>query len=74
LRNAVRVLGGKQTWVGYATDGTGLPVLNKGMISSSGDKHLISQPILEKADRRYAMHYDWWQDITLIFQNYKRLG
>ncbi len=74
LRNAVRVLVGGQTWVGYATEGAGLPFLKNGVICSLGNKQLVPQMLWEKADRRYAINYDWWQDLTLIFQNYKRLG
>ena len=74
IKNSFQVLIGKQSWVGYATNGEGLPAIKKGVISSLGDQQAVSQLLRGKADRRYAMNYDWWQDLTLIFQNYKRLG
>ena len=74
LQNAVSVLTGKKSWIGYASEAEGLPVLKKGVISTLGNEQMVPEALWEKADRRYAMNYDWWQDLTLIFQNYKRLG
>ena len=74
IGNIFNVLSGKQTWVGYATVATLLPPIKKGVISAVPEMQVTHNAFEEKADRLYAKNYDWWQDVLLILQNYRRLG
>jgi GT2 family glycosyltransferase len=74
VRNIFTVLSGKQTWVGYASAAAILPPIKIGVISSVPDMQGTNNEFDEKADRLYAKNYDWWQDVLLILQNYRRLG
>jgi GT2 family glycosyltransferase len=73
-KNIYRVLTGSKTWVGYATVATGLPVIKTGVISTVGNLQSANKSLFEKADGLYAKNYDWWQDIVIVFQNYRQLG
>ena len=74
VKNIFRVLAGSQTWVGYATDSPSLPVIKKGIISVAGNTQAFTENVLAKSDKLYAKNYDWWQDIVVVFKNYRRLG
>lgn len=74
LRNAVAVLTGRQTWVGYAAACTQLPEIKKGVITHLGARPVFDEGVLEKADRLYAKEYDWWMDMVLVFKHYSGLG
>jgi hypothetical protein len=78
LGNAVQVLAGRKTWIGYAVQAAPLPRLRPaaltadgmpvhGVLKKSGDPHF---PI----DFWYARNWEPLQDIKLIFKNYQRLG
>jgi hypothetical protein len=71
---AWQVLLGQKTWVGYASDSPGLPVIKKGVVSHIGAIPSFSESLLEKADRLYAKNYDWWQDIPAVSRHYTRLA
>ncbi len=73
IMNALLVLVGSRTWVGYASSAEDLPVLAKGVISSINPNGLDPN-LLAKADRLYARQYDWWNDTGIIVQNYRNLG
>jgi GT2 family glycosyltransferase len=73
-KNIYRVLTGSKTWVGYATAATGLPVIKTSVISTVGNLQNSNISLFEKADSLYAKNYDWWQDIVIVFQNYRHLG
>ena len=72
LLNIFPVFSGAKTWVGYASASTMLPEIKKGIVSQIGQGFNLA--LLEKTDRRYAKNYDWWQDIVIVFKNYRRLG
>lgn len=74
LRNAIAVLAGKLTWVGYAASVTQVPDIKKGVITHLGARRVFDEGVLEKADRIYAKEYDWWMDIALVFKHYPGLG
>jgi GT2 family glycosyltransferase len=73
-RNIYQVIKGSKTWVGYATVSATLPFLKKGIITPLGNSRELSETLLERSDRLYAKNYDWWQDMVLIFRNYRNLG
>ncbi len=72
--NIYHVIKGSKTWVGYTTVSPTLPPIKKAVISPIKTSPGFAENLLEKADRLYAKNYDWWQDIAIIFQNYRRLG
>ncbi len=74
IKNTFRVLTGNRTWVGYATEAPSLPEIKKGIISFAGKTQRFAKNVLEKSDKLYARNYDWWEDIVVVFKNYRRLG
>lgn len=74
LQNAIAVLTGKQTWVGYTLPSIQLPEIKKSVITHLGAKPVFDEHVLEKADRIYAKEYDWWMDMALVFKHYSGLG
>jgi len=70
-RNIFHVLAGNRTWVGYASTSTLLPAIKAGAISQTVQN--LNKNLLEKTDKRYAKNYDWWDDLVIIFKNYRRL-
>lgn len=74
LGNAISVLNGHKTWVGYASSSILLPSAKKAVVTHMGTLSVFSEDLFEKADKLYAKNYDWWQDVIIVFQNYRRLG
>jgi hypothetical protein len=74
IRNIFHVLTGTKTWVGYATIAASLPAIQQSVISSLGNAINVAPSLLAKADKLYAKNYDWWQDIVIVFKNYRQLG
>ena len=74
LGNALSVLSGQKTWVGYASTSFVLPPLAKGVVAHIGPISLFGASLAEKADKLYAKNYDWWRDIVIVFRKYHRLG
>jgi hypothetical protein len=74
LRNALSVLGGKRTWIGYASGATILPKIKKPVISHMGAHPSFNHELLEKSDNLYAKNYDWWQDAGIVMRHYKELA
>jgi len=76
--NAVKVLIGKKTWVGYSVIEKNLPSLRAGILTvygfPIGAEHPLADEALHKLDSLYAREYDWWRDIQLIFANFRKLG
>lgn len=76
--NALLVLAGKRTWVGYVTPNPLLPALRKGIISTNGNP--LDTPAvaptenLLRIDEWYARYYHWKQDVKLVVRHYKQLG
>lgn len=73
LKLAALVLNGKKTWIGYSRQAEALPSLPDAVLTSEGNK-----PADEKtgyaADRFYARHYDWWDDVHAMLKYYRRLS
>lgn len=74
LGNAISVLKGHKTWVGYVSSSVLLPPAKKGVVTHIESTSIFSGDVLEKADKLYAKNYDWWQDVVIVFKNYNRLG
>jgi len=74
LSNAVSVITGHKTWVGYASTSAMLPPVKKGVVTQMGTIPIFDVMVLEKADKLYAKNYDWWQDAGIVFRNYGQLG
>ena len=78
LENAWLVLIGKRTWIGYSTFQNTLPLIEPGILLSSGypinSIHHLNQTLLKKADTIYARNYEWMLDLKIIYENYRLLG
>jgi GT2 family glycosyltransferase len=73
IRAAFRVLIGAQTWVGYTMDAPSLPVIKKGVIPFTVKTKGFAKSMFEKSDQAYAKNYDWWEDVIIVFYNYRRV-
>jgi GT2 family glycosyltransferase len=78
LHNAVTVLLGKKTWVGYIVPEKKLPFVQTPIITHFGlpyqQQHPLNNDSLSKLDDVYAKNYEWHLDVKIIIQNYKSLG
>jgi GT2 family glycosyltransferase len=86
LKNAVQVLAGRKTWIGYAAKTAHLPPLRKAVLTPEGEpvhEYTETSPaqVLKKGhedqmviDFWYAKHYEPVQDLKLIVKNYRHLG
>lgn len=75
LKQSCRVLAGTKTWIGYSVQTPALPSLAPAVINAAGEKtgHAKKQE-QEEADRFYARHYDWWNDLAILLRHYRCLG
>lgn len=71
--NAVKVVMGRKTWVGYAVPDPKLPVLPQGILATNNPLYTDIENA-KNLDFWYAKNYDWTRDIKLIIKNYKNLG
>ncbi|MCW3087369.1 MAG: hypothetical protein JWQ78_755, partial [Sediminibacterium sp.] len=74
LKNAVAVLMGRRTWIGYIAPGERLPPLRKGIITHLGKAAFFDAAFIARADHLYARNYDWWQDAVIVFRHYPELA
>ncbi len=78
IKNALSVLVGSATWVGYSIQETTLPPLKENILTCYGLPVNAPQPLnteaLHQLDVQYARYYDCWQDVVLLLENYKQLG
>jgi hypothetical protein len=78
IKNAVKVLTGRRTWVGYAATNAKLPHIAPGVLSTSGKSFntgsTSDQSSLKKIDFWYAKNYDWTRDLKIIIKHYRHLG
>ena len=76
MGNCVAVLIGNRTWIGYATEGKGLPHLRNAVLSSNGIPHSIKQELpyesLAMLDHWYARDHDPVHDLRLLWKAYGR--
>jgi len=76
LGNCFAVLFGSKTWIGYATDGKGLPSLRNAVLSSNGiprsEKQELPYESLAMMDHWYARDHDPVQDLKLLWKAYGR--
>lgn len=77
IKNALAVITGKKTWVGYATPNA-LPPLRPGVIhpggAALGSASLLSPQALLMLDDHYARTYDWMYDLRLITTHLSNLA
>ncbi len=78
FHHCFQVLSGKKTWVGYITKGHQLPLLPPGIAGPNGVGKQEGQPLpqesLQLLDFWYAHDYNPFQDVRIIFENYRNLG
>jgi len=77
IRNCLKVLFGKRTFVGYGSSFGNLPVLRPGLITSTGQPlKKINLPVqaVEQSDFLYAKNYSVFTDFGLIRHNYQALS
>ena len=77
IRNALLVISGKKTWIGYSQSTNGLPRLRKGVLATNGfpvnDSSPLKKESLAKIDEWYARNYHWLQDVKMVARHYKKL-
>ncbi len=76
IRNTVRVLLGKKTWVGYSSiPKSALPPLNASILTPSGvrQKKYHSDDVDQDVDKRYAQYYRVAQDLDVLLNNLRHL-
>ncbi|MFZ1785194.1 MAG: glycosyltransferase [Ferruginibacter sp.] len=76
-KNVFSVLVKRKTWVGYAGQGEGLPVLEKGVITSTALPVALNDlPVesLNKSDEWYATGFSVFIDLKKIRRGYPYLG
>ncbi len=77
FQNIFDVLSGRKTWIGYALDEKDLPLLKKGVLTSTGlpaDLNTLSQKNLRSADVLYAKSFHYLKDLKIVWYNYKLLS
>lgn len=79
LRNIMKVLIGKKTWVGFATnceESTHLPKMKKGIVSpiTNLKTSLLNQGTISRLDTLYAKDYSVFTDIAILWKSFNRLG
>jgi hypothetical protein len=78
FENCFEVIAGKKTWVGYMGFHGNLPAIRTGVIGSSGSikklQAALPRESLKLMDFWYAHDYEPWQDMRIIFKNYRSLG
>ena len=78
VKNCIKVLSNKFTWVGYTIKEIKLPTLKKSIITCYGlpvrTVHPLNKEALHHLNLQYAKNYDFWIDIKILFKNYKQLG
>ena len=78
IKNALLVIIGKRTWIGYSTFQNKLPLIAVGILIPSGYPNNgtfpINNAVLKKTDIVYAREYEWMEDLKIIFKNYRNLG
>ena len=77
FKNVFDVLLLRKTWIGYATANKKLPVLKKGILTTTGlpsSLNNLSNENLSSFDEWYARDYTVWQDAKLIRKDYKYLS
>lgn len=78
IGNCFAVIGGKKTWIGYATGKKGLPALRQAVLTANGIPASTRQPLsaesLYMMDYWYARDYAVRADLKLIWKLYSRLG
>jgi lipopolysaccharide/colanic/teichoic acid biosynthesis glycosyltransferase len=77
--NAIRVVGGRNTWVGFEkidTQAGKLPALLPGILSTASlsDQHENSTHHLEQINMEYAEKYSLSKDGEIIMKNLRSLG
>jgi GT2 family glycosyltransferase len=77
FRNVFDILFLNKTWVGYAMPQSSLPQIKKGVLTTTGLPSVLntlSRETLKAADKWYAVDYEVWADIRIIWRGYKYLG
>ncbi len=77
FQNALRVLSGKLSFIGYAGNGEHLPKLSPGILTSTGlPARLNNLPVADllEFDRLYAKDYHYLKDLQSVWLNYPLLS
>ncbi|MEP7079385.1 MAG: glycosyltransferase [Ginsengibacter sp.] len=77
FKNCFEILSGKKTWVGYALPEPSLPLLKRGVITTTSlpaYKNNLPEINLHAKDRLYANYYHIFIDMNLVKMGYKYLS
>lgn len=77
FKNIFNVLSGKNTWIGYAEPEKKLPLIKKGIITTTGlasGANTLPPESLFQTDKLYAKHYNILTDLKLVWNNFHFLS
>ena len=77
FKNVFDILFLKKTWVGYAFQEADLPKIKNGVLTTTGlpsSLNTLPRESLIASDKWYATDYEIWEDVRIIWRNYKLLG
>ena len=79
LRNIVRVVSGKKSWVGYASGdrlATNLPGIRPGVLTplDALGKRQLDEMTIQRLNFLYAKDYNIWRDLEVVWKGKKNLG
>ena len=77
FRNVFDILFLNKTWVGYALPEPLLPKIKNGILTTTGLPAVLNTlppESLKAADKWYAIDYEVWEDVRIIWRGYKYLG
>ena len=77
LQNAVKIIFGKLSWVGYASGGPDyLPHIRRGALLPYNFKegYQPSADVIRQVNIAYAQNYSTTADMNLIIKNFRYLG
>lgn len=77
FKNVFWVLAGKRTWVGYASDDPALPLIRRGILTSTALPALLNElppQNLKNSDEWYASGYSILTDLQILNRGYKHLS
>jgi membrane-bound metal-dependent hydrolase YbcI (DUF457 family) len=77
FRNIFDILFLNKTWVGYSMPDIDLPQIKKGVLTTTGLPPALNTLPLESlraSDKWYAIDYDVWEDVRIVWRGYRFLG
>ena len=77
FRNVFDILFLNKTWVGYSLPDIELPRIKEGVLTTTGlppALNTLPPESLRASDKWYAIDYDVWEDMGIVWRGYRFLG